>query len=78
MQTFGKVRVIQAQTNGLFCRRTQPLLTDGNDDFLFNTNLAGFSLPSQVGRDSRLDAGGASCCPTAIAALKIFQAPRGF
>lgn len=78
MQTIDKVRVIQAQTNGLFCRRTQPLLTDGNDDFLFNTNLAGYSLPSQAGRDSRLDAGGAVLLSNSDSGAQDFPGPARF
>ena len=54
---FDGVCVMSAQTNGHICRRTQPLLTDGHDEFILSTNLSGFSLPSQAGREFRMDAG---------------------
>ena len=62
---FDGLGVIWGRTNGNIGRRTQPLLTDGNDDFILGTVLSGCSLPSQVGREFRMDAGTAvllSCC----------------
>jgi AraC-like DNA-binding protein len=54
---FDGLSVMSQQTNGHICRRTRPLLTDGHDEFIFSTNLSGFSLPSQLGREFRMDAG---------------------
>ena len=56
---FDGLSVIWGRTNGNTSRRTQPLLTDGNDDFIFGTVLSGCSLPCQVGREFRMDAGAA-------------------
>jgi AraC-like DNA-binding protein len=57
--SFDGLGVISGQTNGVTCRRTQQLLTDGNDDFLFTANLSGASLAFQVGRECRLGPGDA-------------------
>jgi AraC-like DNA-binding protein len=51
--------VISGQTNGITCRRTQQLITDGNDDFLLSVNLSGASLIFQAGRECRLGPGDA-------------------
>src|SRR5579863_10525407 len=57
--SFDGLGVISGQTNGVTCRRTQQLLTDGNDDFLFTASLSGASLAFQVGRECRLGPGDA-------------------
>jgi len=57
--SFDGLGVISGQTNGIRCHRTQQLLTDGNDDFLFTANLSGASLIFQVGRECRLGPGDA-------------------
>jgi AraC-like DNA-binding protein len=57
VREFDGLSVMSQQTNGHICRRTRSLLTDGHDEFIFSTNLSGFSLPSQVGREFRMDAG---------------------
>ena len=59
---FDGLGVIWGRTDGNIGRRTQPLLTDGNDDFIFGTILSGCSLPSQVGREFRMDAGTRDDC----------------
>ena len=56
---FDGLSVMSQQTNGHICRRTRPLLSDGHDEFIFSTNLSGFSVPSQLGREFRMDAGSA-------------------
>jgi AraC-like DNA-binding protein len=58
--SFDGLGVISGQTNGVTCRRTQQLLTDGNDDFLLTTHLSGASLAFQVGRECRLGPGDAT------------------
>ena len=59
LYSFDGLGVISGQTKGVTCRRTQQLLTDGNDDFLLTTNLSGASLAFQVGRECRLGPGNA-------------------
>jgi AraC-like DNA-binding protein len=60
LYSFDGLGVISGQTNGITCRRTQQLLTDGNDDFLLTANLSGTSLIFQVGRECRLEPGEAA------------------
>ena len=59
LYSFDGLGVSTGQTDGHNARRTQPLLSDGNDDFLFTTIVSGSSLPFQVGRECQLDAGAA-------------------
>jgi AraC-like DNA-binding protein len=56
---FDGLQAISARNDGYVSRRTRPLLADGNDDFLLMINQSGVCLPSQVGRECRLDAGSA-------------------
>ena len=56
---FDGLRAISTQSSGMAIRRTRPLLADGNDDLVLSINLSGVCLPSQVGRECRLDAGAA-------------------
>lgn len=56
---FDGLLAISARTDGIVCRRTRPLLADGNDDLLLMINQSGVCLASQVGRECRLDAGSA-------------------
>jgi AraC-like DNA-binding protein len=70
--------VIWGRTNGNIGRRTQPLLTDGNDDFIFGTILSGCSLPSQVGREFRLDAGAAVLLSCGDVGAKDYPVPTEF
>ncbi len=78
MYSFDGLRVISGRTNGDTCRRTQSLLTDGNDDFLFSTNIWGSSLPSQVGRECRLDAGEAVLLSSSDVGAQDFPGPAQF
>ena len=59
LHAFDGLRAISARTSGMAIRRTRPLLADGNDDLVLSINLSGVCLPSQVGRECRLDAGSA-------------------
>jgi AraC-like DNA-binding protein len=59
LHAFDGLRVISTLTSGMAIRRTKPLLADGNDDLVLSINLSGVCLPSQVGRECRLDAGSA-------------------
>lgn len=75
---FDGLGVISGRTNGHICRRTQSLLTDGNDDFFFATNLWGFSLPSQVGREFRMETGAAVLLSSSDVGAKDFPVPAEF
>src|SRR5580698_8625403 len=75
---FDGLGVIWGRTNGNIGRRTQPLLTDGNDDFIFGTILSGCSLPSQVGREFRLDAGAAVLLSCGDVGAKDYPVPTEF
>ena len=70
--------VIWGRTDGNIGRRTQPLLTDGNDDFIFGTVLSGCSLPSQVGREFRMDAGAAVLLSCGDVGSKDYPVPTEF
>lgn len=59
LHAFDGLRAISTQTSGMAIRRTRQLLADGNDDLVLSINLSGVCLPSQVGRECRLDAGAA-------------------
>jgi AraC-like DNA-binding protein len=59
LHAFDGLRAISTRTSGMAIRRTRPLLADGNDDLVLSINLSGDCLPSQVGRECRLDAGSA-------------------
>jgi AraC-like DNA-binding protein len=60
LYSFDGLGVIWGQTNGITAHRTQQLLADGNDDFLFTANLSGASRIFQVGRECRLEPGDAA------------------
>src|SRR5580692_7367474 len=75
---FDGLGVIWGRTNGNIGRRTQPLLTDGNDDFIFGTILSGCSLPSQVGREFRMDAGAAVLLSCGDVGAKDYPVPSEF
>jgi AraC-like DNA-binding protein len=75
---FDGLGVIWGRTNGNIGRRTQPLLTDGNDDFIFGTVLSGCSLPSQVGREFRMDAGAAVLLSCGDVGAKDYPVPTEF
>ncbi len=75
---FDGLTVIWGRTNGNIGRRTKPLLTDGNDDFIFGTILSGCSLPSQVGREFRMDAGSAVLLSCGDVGAKDFPVPTEF
>jgi AraC-like DNA-binding protein len=75
---FDGLGVIWGRTNGHICRRTQPLLTDGNDDFIFGTILSGCSLPSQVGRKFRMDTGAAVLLSCGDVGAKDYPVPTEF
>jgi AraC-like DNA-binding protein len=75
---FDGLGLIWGQTNGNIGRRTQPLLTDGNDDFIFGTILSGCSLPSQVGREFRMDAGAAVLLSCGDVGAKDYPVPTEF
>jgi AraC-like DNA-binding protein len=70
--------VIWGRTNGHIGRRTQSLLTDGNGDFIFGTVLSGCSLPSQVGREFRMDAGAAVLLSCGDVGAKDYPVPTEF
>jgi AraC-like DNA-binding protein len=55
--SFHDLGLTYGQTTGIIARRTRALLADGNDDLIFTTNLSGFSVMSQLGRERRLDPG---------------------
>jgi AraC-like DNA-binding protein len=78
LHEFDGLGVISGRTNGHTCRRTQPLLTDGNDDYFFATNLSGFSLPSQLGREFRMETGAAVLLSTSDVGAKDFPLPAEF
>jgi AraC-like DNA-binding protein len=59
VHAFDGLRAISTRTSGMAIRRTRQLLADGNDDLVLSINLSGVCLPSQVGRECRLDAGAA-------------------
>jgi len=75
---FDGLGVIWGRTNGNIGRRTQPLLTDGNDDFIFGTILSGCSLPSQAGREFRMDAGTAVLLSCGDVGAKDYPVPTEF
>ncbi len=75
---FDGLGVIWGRTNGNIGRRTQSLLTDGNDDFIFGTVLSGCSLPSQVGREFRMDAGAAVLLSCSDVGAKDYPVPTEF
>jgi AraC-like DNA-binding protein len=75
---FDGLGVIWGRTNGNIGRRTQPLLTDGNGDFIFGTILSGCSLPSQVGREFRMDAGAAVLLSCGDVGAKDYPVPTEF
>ena len=75
---FDGLGVIWGRTNGNIGRRTQPLLTDGNDDFIFGTVLSGCSLPCQVGREFRMDAGAAVLLSCSDVGSKDYPVPTEF
>jgi AraC-like DNA-binding protein len=75
---FDGLGVIWGRTNGNIGRRTQPLLTDGNDDFIFGTVLSGCSLPSQFGREFRMDAGAAVLLSCGDVGAKDYPVPTEF
>jgi AraC-like DNA-binding protein len=75
---FDGLGVIWGRTNGNIGRRTQPLLTDGNDDFIFGTILSGCTLPSQVGREFRMDAGAAVLLSCGDVGAKDYPVPTEF
>jgi AraC-like DNA-binding protein len=75
---FDGLGVIWGRTNGNIGRRTQRLLTDGNDDFIFGTILSGCSLPSQVGREFRLDAGAGVLLSCGDVGAKDYPVPTEF
>ena len=78
LYSFDGLGVISEHTNGQRSRRTQPLLADGNDDFLFTTNVSGSSLSSQVGRECRLDAGDAVLLSSADVGAHDFPGPARY
>jgi AraC-like DNA-binding protein len=78
LHEFDGLGVISGQTNGHFCRRTQSLLTDGHDDFFFATNLSGFSVPSQVGREFRMEKGAAVLLSGCDVGGKDYPVPSEF
>ena len=59
LHAFDGLRAVSTRTSGMAIRRTRPLLADGNDDLVLSINVSGVCLPSQVGRECRLDAGSA-------------------
>jgi AraC-like DNA-binding protein len=75
---FDGLGVIWGRTNGNIGRRTQPLLTDGNDDFIFGTILSGCSLPSQAGREFRMDVGAAVLLSCGDVGAKDYPVPTEF
>jgi AraC-like DNA-binding protein len=75
---FDGLGVIWGRTNGHIGRRTQSLLTDGNDDFILGTILSGCSLPSQVGREFRMDAGSAVLLSCGDVGAKDYPVPTEF
>jgi AraC-like DNA-binding protein len=60
LHAFEGLLAVSGRTSAIISRRTRPLLADGKDDFLLTINLSGVCLPSQVGRECRLDAGAAA------------------
>jgi AraC-like DNA-binding protein len=78
LHSFDGLKVISGRTNGDTCRRTPSLLTDGNDDFLLSSNIWGSSLPSQVGREFRLNAGAAVLLSSSDVGAQDFPGPAQF
>jgi AraC-like DNA-binding protein len=54
------LNIVRSDTNGNSGWRTKTLLADSNDDFMFISNLVGFSVPSMRGREFTLRAGAAT------------------
>jgi AraC-like DNA-binding protein len=78
LYSFDGLGVISGETNGVTCHRTAPLLTDGNDDFLFTTNLSGSSLIYQVGRECRLEPGTAALKSSSDVGAHDFHGPARY
>lgn len=78
LYAFDGLGVISGQTNGVTCHRTPPLLTDGNDDFVFTTNLSGSSLIFQVGRECRLQPGEAALLSSSDVGAHDFHGPARY
>jgi AraC-like DNA-binding protein len=76
--SFDGLGVISGQTNGITCRRTQQLLTDGNDDFLLTANLSGTSLIFQLGRECRLEPGEAALKSSSDVGSHDFPGPARY
>jgi hypothetical protein len=51
---------------------------DGHDDYFFATNLSGFSVPSQVGREFRMEAGTAVLLSSSDVGAKDFPCRQNF
>jgi AraC-like DNA-binding protein len=73
--SFDGLAVIQGETSGNSARRTQRLLSDGNDDLVLTINRSGFSLNSQVGRECGLGVGSAVLLSNAELGGQEFPAP---
>jgi AraC-like DNA-binding protein len=78
LYSFDGLGVIWGQTNGMTAHRTQQLLADGNDDFLFTANLSGASLVFQVGRECRLGPGDAVLKSSSDAGGHDFPGPAQY
>ena len=78
LHAFDGLGVISGETSGVTCRRTQPLLADGNDDFLLTTNLSGSSLIFQVGRECRLQRGEAALKSSSDVGAHDFPGPARY
>src|SRR5262249_31529892 len=72
MRAFDGLGLLFGETNGVLGRRSGALLADGNDELVFTTNLSGFSLPSQRGRELELRTGEAVLVSCAEAGSQDF------
>jgi AraC-like DNA-binding protein len=78
LHAFDGLCVTSGRTNGHISRRTRLLLGDGNDDFVFTTNVSGFSVPSQIGRECQLDTGAAMLLSSSDIGAQAFPVPAEF
>jgi len=78
MHLFDGLAVISGKASAFSATRSRSLLSDGNDDLVLHVNRSGFSLASQVGRESRLNAGHALLLGTSDPGANVFPGPASW